>query len=137
MPMQGTSDAQQMRGRAAGRCVSRRRADVVATRNLAARYLTGSLIGTDAATAHLLRAGPPARILTARTTSELRSRLMSSPSREARDLVDLRTDQTAALDGRQRLRTVAEKLALGTATVGVFGLDPIGLEFVAAAGADG
>jgi hypothetical protein len=64
--------------------------------------------------------------------------MMSSPSREARDLVDLRTDaEAAARDGSERLRTVAEKLALGTATVGVFGLDPIGLEFVVAAGADG
>ena len=32
---------------------------------------------------------------------------------------------------------LAEKLTLGTATVGVFGLDPIGLEFLVAAGGDG
>ena len=64
---------------------------------------------------------------------------MSSPSREdARDLVDLRIDtDVGGGDERQRLRTLAEKLALGTATVGVFGLDSIGLEFLVAAGADG
>ena len=63
---------------------------------------------------------------------------MSSPSRETRDLVDLRTrTEPVERGGCERLRTVAEKLALGTATVAVFGLDPIGLEFVAAAGADG
>ncbi len=52
--------------------------------------------------------------------------------------MDLRTEtEPAERRGCDRLRTVAEKLALGTATVGVFGLDRIGLEFVAAAGADG
>lgn len=64
---------------------------------------------------------------------------MSSPSREdARDRVDLRTGTGAGdLHGHHRLRTLAEKLAVGTATVGVFGLDPIGLEFLVAAGGDG
>jgi hypothetical protein len=64
---------------------------------------------------------------------------MSLPSHEeARDVVDVRVDpEDGDREVRQRFRTLAEKLALGTATVGVFGLDPVGLEMLLAAGAGG
>ncbi len=57
---------------------------------------------------------------------------------EARDLVDLRVDSEVCEPiGYQRFQTLIDKLALGTATVGVYGLDPVGLVLLAAAGAGG
>ena len=54
---------------------------------------------------------------------------------EPHDLVDVRTDAEVGDTRRhQRFRTLADKLALGTATVGVFGLDPVGLALLVAAG---
>ena len=64
---------------------------------------------------------------------------MTLPSHEeTRDVVDVRIDpEDGDREIRQRFRTLTDKLALGTATVGVFGLDHIGLELLVAAGADG
>ena len=71
---------------------------------------------------------------------ERRSRLMSLPSHEETPRSRRRAYRPRGRCTRrscQRLRTLTEKLTLGTATVGVFGLDAIGLEFLVAAGADG
>lgn len=63
---------------------------------------------------------------------------MSSTSREdARDVVDLRADLDSDRGGRELFLRLAEKVALGTTTVGVLGLDPIGVELLVAAGTDG
>ena len=57
---------------------------------------------------------------------------------ETRDLVDLRIDSEVGEPiGCQRFQTLIDKLALGTAIVGVYGLDPVGLALLAAAGAGG
>ena len=64
---------------------------------------------------------------------------MSAPPGEpAPGVVDLRTgSEVGEHDGRQPFSTLADRLALGTATVGVVGLDRIGVALLVAAGVEG